>query len=304
MAGTAVAFGTSALVAAKPQRSTSTGRFFDIHTHIGRTWNFTAEVTADGLLRWMDQHDVAQAAVLPLISPEASTFPAPSDYVLEQTKPHRDRLIPFCVFDPRTTYTGKHKGLVDILQRWVDMGAKGLGEHKPGVRVDDERNLALYAACSDVKIPVLFHLDNERNMDVPGLPGLERVLKAFPQVNFIGHGPGWWASISADVKAADMNGYPEGRVAPGGAIDRLMDAYPNIFGDLSAGSGAGAIQRDLDFGRKFIVRRKDRLLFGSDYLSPGQVVDQFTLLRLLKLPADVEAKVFRENARRLLGVKA
>ena len=298
LAGSAAALNLCGSATAAPPAA---GRgYIDVHTHLGRTWNFTEEVTAKGLLRWMDQSQIAQAVVLPLVSPEASTFPAPTDFVLSQTKPHRDRLIPFCVFDPRTTYTGGRKGLVDILRRWADQGARGLGEHKPGIRVDDERNLALYAACGEARLPILFHLDNERNMDAPGLPGLEKVLKRFPEVTFIGHGPGWWASISGDVKAADMNGYPEGRVAPGGAIDRLMDKYPNIYGDLSAGSGALAITRDQDFGRQFLVRRADRLMFGTDYLSPGQEVAQLTLFRLMDLPQAVQGKIFRENAQRVL----
>ena len=54
-----------------------------------------------------------------------------------------------------------------------------------------------------------------------------------------------------------------------------MEAYPNIYGDLSAGSGNGALGRDLEFAKAFITRRADRLMFGTDYLSPGQAVPQF-----------------------------
>ena len=57
-----------------------------------------------------------------------------------------------------------------------------------------------------------------------------------------------------------------------------MDTYPNLYGDLSAGSGAGAIGRDEAFGREFLIRRADRVMFGTDYLSPGQKVPQFELL--------------------------
>ena len=65
---------------------------------------------------------------------------------------------------------------------------------------------------------------------------------------------------------ADLARYPDGPVAPGGAIDALMDKYPNMYGDLSAGSGAGAISRDMAFGREFLIRRADRLMFGTDFL--------------------------------------
>jgi predicted TIM-barrel fold metal-dependent hydrolase len=278
------------------------GKYVDMHTHLGQTWNSTEPLSADQLLRWMDNHEISQAVVLPLVSPESSSYPLTTDYVLQQTKPHRDRLIPFCSVDPRTSYRGGLAGLVDMLKRYVDRGAKGFGEHKPGVRIDDARNMTIYAACGQLKLPLLFHLDQQRNVDAPGLPGLEKALREFPDTVFIGHGPGWWASISGDVAEKDLGGYPEGTVAPGGAIDRLMEAYPNLYGDLSAGSGAGAISRDLDFGRNFLQRRADRLMFGTDFLAPGQEVPQLTLFRTLELPADVQAKVFRDNARRLLGL--
>jgi predicted TIM-barrel fold metal-dependent hydrolase len=302
LAGAAVVASRAALLADAPSTRPAARKYVDVHTHLGQTWNTTTELTAKGLLEWMDAHDVAQAVVLPLVSPEASSFPLSTDFVLAQTAPHRDRLIPFCCIDPRTTINLGFRGLSDMLKRYADRGAKGFGEHKPGVPVDDPRSMALYAACGKHKLPVLFHLDEQRNTDAPGLPGLEKALKQHPDTVFIGHGPGWWASISGDVKQADLGGYPKGKVAPGGSMDRLMDAYPNLYADLSAGSGAGAIRRDETFGREFLLRRADRVMFGTDYLSPGQKVPQFELFEKLKLAAEVEAKILRDNARRVLAL--
>jgi predicted TIM-barrel fold metal-dependent hydrolase len=284
------------------ERKYPEGRYVDVHTHLGQTWNSRPALTAEALLRWMDAAGIAQAVVLPLVNPEASSYPLTTDFVLAETRPHRDRLIPFCSVDPRTSYQGGHQGLVEMLKRYVDAGARGFGEHKPGVPIDDPRNLAIYAACSELKLPLLFHLDNQRNMDKPGLPGLEKALREAPDCTFIGHGPGWWASISGDASQADLGGYPRGKPTPGGAIDRLMEKYPNLYGDLSAGSGAGAIRRDPDFGREFLVRRADRLMFGTDFLAPEQDVPQLELYATLELPEDVQRKVFRDNARRLLGI--
>lgn len=295
--GAALWVNRSNSVAAEPPE----GRYVDVHTHIGQTWNSTQALSAGELLRWMDAHSIAQAVVLPLVSPEASSYPLSTDFVLGQTKPFRDRLIPFCSIDPRTSYNGGKQGLVDMLKRYVDAGAKGFGEHKPGIAIDDPRNMKLYEGCSEAGLPLLFHLDNERNLDKPGLPGLEKALKAFPDCNFIGHGPGWWASISGGLSQADLGGYPKGEVASGGAMDALMAKYPNIFADLSAGSGANAISRDLTFGGEFLERRADRVMFGTDFLAPGQDVPQFGLFEeRLKLPAEVQAKICRDNARRLL----
>jgi predicted TIM-barrel fold metal-dependent hydrolase len=303
-AGLAAGLGIGLASAARPLagKEFPRGHYVDVHTHLGQTWNTTQPLSAEALLKWMDASDVAQAVVLPLVSPESSSYPLTTEFVLAETKPYRDRLIPFCSVDPRTSYSGGLRGLVGMLKKYVEAGAKGFGEHKPGVRIDDPRNMTIYAACAEMKLPVLFHLDEQRNMDAPGLPGLESALKQHPSTQFIGHGPGWWASISGDVKQADLARYPDGPVASGGAIDGLMDKYPNLHGDLSAGSGARAISRDMAFGREFLIRRAERLMFGTDFLAPGQEVPQLTLFRQLQLPADVQAKIFRDNARKLLGI--
>jgi hypothetical protein len=250
----------------------------------------------------MDEHNIEHACVLPLIAPEAWDHAVSSDYVLKETATYRDRLIPFCSADPRTVHLAAYERKLDILKRYQDAGARGFGEHKVGVAIDDDQNMEWFRACSEVGLPVLFHLDNQRNFDKPGLPGLENVLKANPDGIFIGHAQGWWASISGDTDQPDLQGYPNGAVADGGAIDSLMDKYPNLYGDLSAGSGANAITRDPEFGRAFLIRRADRLLFGSDYLAPGQNVPQVKLYRELDLPANAQEKIYRDNARRILGL--
>lgn len=274
--------------------------YVDVHTHIGREFSLREPLTIDELLRWMDRHDVAQSCVLPLINPESWDHPVTTEYVLEKTKPHRDRLIPFCSIDPRTVNLSGFEQKRDLFQKYRDAGARGFGEHKPGVAIDDDRNLVLFQAAAEVGLPILFHLDTVRNFDKPGLPGLETVLKQVPNGIFIGHAQGFWASISGELTQSEMQGYPEGKVAPGGALDRLMETYPNLYGDVSAGSGANAIMRDMNFGRDFVIRRADRLLFGTDFLRPEQEIPQFDLYETLDLPANVRNKLYRENARRII----
>jgi predicted TIM-barrel fold metal-dependent hydrolase len=275
-----------------------------MHTHIGQVWNTKDPVTTSVLLHWMDAHEIARAVVLPLVSPESASYPLSSEFVLGETRPHRDRLIPFCCIDPRTSFDGGQAALVAMLRRYKESGAMGFGEHKPGVPVDDPRNMQLYEACAEVGLPVLFHLDNQRNTDKPGLPGLENALKAHPACKFVGHGPGWWASISGDATERDLGSYPAGKIAPGGAIDRLMDRYDNIFGELSAGSGANALSRDLDFAHAFLNRRQDRILFGTDFLSPGQEIPQFELFEeRLDLSPETLRAITTANAQELLAMR-
>lgn len=288
---------------------TAKPKYIDIHTHLGAFYP-GKDWTAEMLVRFMDEHDVEKSCVLPLISPESAPITQPVTTALAAFKQFPDRIIPFAALDPRAvTEPGKRsghvvgvKGLADILKRYQDAGCRGLGEHKTGLWFDAPQQMALYEACDTVGLPILFHLDDIRNPDTPGLPRLENVLKAFPKLPLIGHAAGFWASICADATFDDFGRYPEvpKKVVPGGALDRLMKKYPNLYGDLSEPGGEKAIARDPEFGRAFIIRNADQLLFGTDVLMPEQKIPQFELLDSLKLPDDVQYKIYRGNAIRLL----
>ena len=311
LATTAVAaLGVSA---ASPVRSKH--KYIDIHTHL----YFTRLVGAKGLLEWMDAHDVERAVIQPLVSPESAPTLHPlqtNDAALDAARAHPDRLIAFCCLDPRVTvdptaiktfptrqgHVAGTKGLIDILKRYKDAGARGLGEHKVGLPFDHPQMMQLYEACDSLELPILFHLDDLRGIDTVGLPRLENALKAFPKLPLIGHACGFWSSISGDATKEDFGRYPKvpRAITPGGALDRLMDACPNLYGDLSEPGGAIALTRDPAAAREFVLRRADRLLFGSDYLAPGQEIPQFDILAAMNLPDDVQYKIHRGNAIRLL----
>ena len=293
-------------------------KYIDIHTHLG-AFHFGHHVSVKVLLDWMDEHEVERAVIQPLVSPEAAPrlqSMQTSDAALEAAKAHPDRLIAFCCLDPRVTvdptatktYPERQghvvgvKGMIEILKRYKDAGARGLGEHKVGLPFDHPQMMQLYEACDTLYLPILFHLDDLRGIDTPGLPRLENVLKTFPKLPLIGHACGFWSSISGDVTKEDFGRYPKvpRPITPGGALDRLMDVYPNLYADLSEPGGAIALTRDPAFARQFVLRRADRLLFGSDYLMPGQQIPQFEILSAMNLPDDVQSKIHRGNAIRIL----
>ena len=112
--------GLSAIDSSSVRAAAPPGRYVNMHTHLGQTWNTTQPLSADALFGWMDANEVAQAVVLPLVSPESSSYPLTTDFVLAETRPHRDRLIPFCSVDPRTSYNGGLAGLVEMLKKYVD----------------------------------------------------------------------------------------------------------------------------------------------------------------------------------------
>lgn len=80
-----------------------------------------------------------------------------------------------------------------------------------------------------------------------------------------------------------------------------MSKYPNLFADLSAGSGHNSIRRDLEFGTEFLTRNADQIMFGTDYLAEKQTVHQFDLFSELKLPTAVKEKILHLNAKKVIG---
>ena len=104
-------------------------------------------------------------------------------------------------------------------------------------------------------------------MDDPRLPGLERALKKFPKLIFIGHSQQFWFEMAkTDVTDPETrNSCPFGPFVEG-RVPELMRQYPNLYCDLSANSGQTALLRDPTYGLAFVKEFQDRLMFGTDWM--------------------------------------
>lgn len=270
---------------------------FDIHTHIvpySEVSGYARSVTPEELISAMDGWGISRAAVLALESPECETEYALSAQTTELCAQFPERLVPFVGADPR------QQQVLDKIRRYHALGAKGYGEHKCGLAMDDDRSLAVYRLCAELGLPVLFHMDARLNYDEVGLPRLERVLREVSGTTFIAHGPAWWSAVSADDDRE--GGYPSGPVALGGAADRLLSEFPNLYAEISAQSGYNALTRDPEFTEGFVARHWRKLLFGTDYFLAGQEVPQVWWVRSYPMPAEWRRAVGCENAERLLGL--
>ena len=268
---------------------------FDAHTHVVPEETLGREpLSADDLVDWMDANGVDRAVVLALDSPEAYPVQAPSWWVLEEVAAHPDRLVPFCTVDPRVEVYGDDV-VADRLERSVDRGARGFGELKPGLAIDDPRLETLYELCAEHGLPITFHTDEKAMIDEVGLPGLEDVLSSYPEVDFLAHAHAWWAHISADVEPDDRGDYPEGSVEPGGRVPELLAEYDNVYGDISGISGWNALTRDEAFGQAFLEDHHERLVFGTDYLYPGQEIAHFDLFERFDLDLEAWADIRYRN---------
>ncbi|NMB42537.1 MAG: amidohydrolase, partial [Clostridiales bacterium] len=183
-----------------------------------------------------------------------------------------DLLDWFCYIDPRIGSNSAETDFSPYLEKYKKMGAKGLGEIFANIYFDDPRVENLLSYCEKYDMPILFHLSPSVGgpygiVDDLGLPRLEKMLKKFPNLKFIGHSQLFWSEISSDVTEEIRNDYPTGPVIPGRIVE-LLRKYPNLYADLSANSGYTAISRDPDFGYSFLEEFQDRLMYGTDYLIP------------------------------------
>ena len=144
-----------------------------------------------------------------------------------------------------------------------------------------------------------------------GLRRFSRILERYASVSFIGHAQTWWGNISADLNPQVL--YPTGKVVPGGLTDRLLSDYPNLYGDLSAGSGLNSIARDPEFARGFLERHSRQLIWGSDCdcldgkgagVSQGNCIGANSLAALRRLVPDSGRlrRILYENGAKLLGL--
>jgi hypothetical protein len=267
----------------------------DIHSHmkwLGKTIPDAAAhfrsigVTKAVALGW---EDVDRA--------HAGEYELPTEDALQAAADFPDLFIPFCSVDPR-------RGNIEArIRDYASRGCKGFGEHKVRVCIDNPDSKRIYRMCAELGWVCLFHMDVPLpdsdmwyNVDVSRLPAL---LREFPTVVFIGHGPGFWREISGDADARP-EAYPEGPVTPGGRLIRILEDFDNLHCDISAGSGHNALTRDPDFGRNFIITYRDRLLYGTDQFDTKHI----DMLRAYDLPQDVFDAVTRRNAEGLLGVQA
>ena len=195
-------------------------------------------------------------------------------------------------------------GAIQEIEKYLKLGAPIIGESKFGVECDSPEMQKIYELAQEYKVPV--HQHWQYNMYNRGFGRFDKILEKYPRVNFIGHAQTWWGNIDRDHDQTVM--YPKTKVAPGGITDRLLSDYPNMFGDLSAGSGLNSLLRDEDRTREFLQRHQDKLLFGSDctdHEGSGEKcigAKGITAIRRLAPSIAVASKILHQNIRKIMRV--
>lgn len=191
------------------------------------------------------------------------------------------------------------------IKKYLERGAKVIGESKFAVPCDSPEMQKIYELAGRYDVPVLMHW--KHGSYNYGLDRFHTMLEKYPEVNFIGHAQTWWANIDKDHEDQSVM-YPKTDVTAGGLTDQLLSDYPNMYGDLGAGSGLNSLTRDEEHARGFLERHQDKLLYGSDCNdSNGGGPDcvggkTIAMIRKLSPTKAIERKILYKNAKKLFRI--
>ena len=259
-------------------------QFIDPHVH-------AMSVTPLGLravAKWMEERNVERCIVSPL-NHKGSRPQTEEEHatMLANFLPYKSKTDRMAIIDAGEVETAAQA--VAILEKEKAEGAIAFGEHY-GVDLmfDDPKNLMLYEACEKVGLPVMFHIDQNKNMVEPGMERVDRVLKMFPKCTVIAHAY-WWRQLQH--------------------ADRQLQEHPNLYADMSGAVVVQVLNRDRKFAREFLIRNQDKILWATDegWWSFGskdrQMNQHYTFFEELDLPDEVRQKIYRGNAEKVYGLK-
>jgi uncharacterized protein len=223
------------------------------------------------------------------------------------------------------------------LEQDVKMGANGLKIFKnlgmsvrdskgQRVRVDDPRIGPIWDKCGQLGIPVLIHSADPRQFWQPIDENNERwlelkthqrrrhdddpvkwetiiaeqhnIFRDHPKTKFIAAHLGWYGN---DLKM----------------LSSLLDKFPNMYTEI--GAVIAELGRQPRYGREFLIKYQDRVMFGKDSWVPEEYTTYFRVLETaddyfpyhkryhafwrmygLDLPDDVLKKIYYKNALKVI----
>ena len=247
----------------------------DIHSHPYAASD--AELTQ--WLKNMDAAGVEKTIIMTMTSGPAF------DSIYARYAPYRNRFEVWCGFD----YTGYEEPgwsekAVKELERCYRIGARGVGElgdkglgesfsgpARGGMHVDDKRIKPLLQKCGELKIPVAIHVAEPYWMYVPMDSTNDGLMNAYKwridltKEGILNHGQ-LVTTLENAVRENPRTTFIACHLANCeydlGILGRLLDKYPNLYGEFGARYGETApIPKYMN---AFCEKYQDRLLYGTD----------------------------------------
>jgi predicted TIM-barrel fold metal-dependent hydrolase len=300
-----IAAAASGTTTSKALAAESKEPVIDIHQHTGYLHR------ADPLLV---AHQRKMGVTKTILLPAGSQVIRPSTHEgksngLAAKVPGNDAAVALAKKHPGEFYFGVNEvtdlpNAQKVLEKYLKLGAIIIGEQKFMVPCDSEYVWKIAEVAREYNVPMLMHFEHNRyNL---GIENFHKTLEKFPDVKFIGHAQTWWGNIDKCHEQTVL--YPRTRVTPGGITDQLLSNYPNLYGDLSAGSGLNSMLRDEEHAKEFLTRHQDQLLYGSDCPDAdgqssgcrGHLI--MNAVRRLAPCKAIERKILHDNSQKLFKI--
>ncbi|MBR6737738.1 MAG: amidohydrolase [Clostridia bacterium] len=296
----------------------------DIHAHItpykhlcpNAMLSKVTMVDDNELIAIYDELNIEKGVLLPLVSPEYHSYVTTSAEAKLLSDKHPDRFVWFCNVDPRAYGHNPKAELSEQLMFFKGLGAKGVGEVTANIPADDPLMDNFFYHCAKCDMPVTIHIAPMSSQygyygikDDLHLPRLEKMMNKHPDLKILGHSQMFWSELGDDVTEETRFIYPNSKVEGDGKIVKMLRELPNLYCDLSAGSGLNALMRDKEYAARFIEEFSDRVLFGLDVCAPSNThqyrYEEF-LTRMVEdkyISEENYYKFVRGNAIKLLNIE-
>lgn len=124
---------------------------------------------------------------------------------------------------------------------------------------------------------------------------LEKMVKKYPNVIFVGHGPHFWNNIGKHQ--SEKYTHQRGKINEWGIIDNLLTENDNFYCDISGKSGFNALTRDKKRAKLFLEKHHLKLIFGTDNTN----YDFDEMLNSYKLSRVKLESIYYKNAEKIIN---
>ncbi|MDI6807054.1 MAG: amidohydrolase family protein [Candidatus Aenigmarchaeota archaeon] len=214
----------------------------DVHEHFRKGGN------VDVFLKFMEKFSIEKVVFVPTGKPPLnSSYRANMQELFRLARIHAE-IIPFA------TVCELEADPLKILHKAIEKGARGLkliGYH-PLFRappLTSKKMKRIFRTCREFRLPVLIHINL---YDLKHLQQFEEILDEFKEVNFIA---AHYAKLAKEKIRL-------------GLCSKLLGKHKNLFVDTSMGGGTKIYLKNIHYQpilyRKFMIKNKRRILWGSD----------------------------------------
>lgn len=251
-------------------------RFFE--TSSSGLWKIRYRLAGEEHVSTLKSYGVERFTTL-LYAHKKGLAPVLNDFIAEW-KEKEHSLLPF-----GTIYAGDGDVLKTARSLFESHGFMGIKLHPfvSGEEIDDPRFFPAYELMESLGRVVVCHPGSGPVYTATdGADRLRNVLGQFPGLRV----------VIAHCGAFEYGEYP-----------LLADDFPHVYFDTAMNCVHTHVFEHNCPGRPFFLRYQDRILFGSDYPNiPYDYTEQIDAVKAFNLGADIEAKILRKNAERLLDL--